>query len=118
MTDFAYPTVATLVTVWTDLEVFSDNASNQPKAFDTYVETALPIKERQCTLRPTTVQNVQTGVSPQSTFNSYAASTPYGWTAATPPTRCGCPTAGSSGCSPTRGSDLSTPTAPASPPRR
>jgi hypothetical protein len=80
VSNFAYPMVATLVTTWTELDVSSEDAGDSPKTFDTYMETTLPIKERQCTLKAPVVQSLHLNSAPEGTFNAYAASTPDGWT--------------------------------------
>jgi hypothetical protein len=80
VSDFAYPMVATLVTTWTELDIHSQDAADSPKTFDTYMETTLPLKERQCGLRAPNVTSLHLNVAPETTFNTYAASTPNGWT--------------------------------------
>ncbi|TDB81691.1 hypothetical protein [Micromonospora sp. KC721] len=80
VSNFAYPMVATLVTTWTELDVHSQDAAESPKTFSTYMETTLPIKERQCSLRAPNVTSLHLNAAPEATFNNYAASTPDGWT--------------------------------------
>jgi hypothetical protein len=80
VSNFAYPMVATLVTTWTELDIYSQDAGDAPKTFDTYMETTLPIRERQCTLKAPVVQSLHLNAAPEPTFNAYAAGTPNGWT--------------------------------------
>ncbi|GGM53663.1 hypothetical protein GCM10011608_43200 [Micromonospora sonchi] len=80
VSNFAYPMVATLVTTWTELDIHSQDADDSPKTFDTYMETTLPLKERSCALRAPNVTSRTLNVAPESTFNSYAATTRDGWT--------------------------------------
>lgn len=80
LSGFRYPMVATLVTVRTDLNAHSKDAAGDGKTLDTYVETTAPLTDRSCALKPPVVQSVTTGVDPQNLFNSYASTTPDGWT--------------------------------------
>ncbi|WP_030443189.1 DUF6055 domain-containing protein [Actinoplanes subtropicus] len=80
LSGFKYPMVATLVSVRTHLDTSSQAAAGDQKTLDTYVETTAPLAERSCTLKAPVVQGVDVGVDPENLFNSYAASTPDGWT--------------------------------------
>jgi hypothetical protein len=81
LTNFHYPMVASLVSVRTGpLDVGSSYAAVDAATFDTYVETTAPLQGVSCALKAPVVQSVDLGVAPQDLFNSYAATTPDGWT--------------------------------------